>query len=323
VTQYKGTISNPDTLMVMLGNPNLRDCAFFDCFNALSERWWTYTINCEDTARDYPELLSPDRNTEIEEEFGRDSDVFRIRVLGEFPYQDPNSVMSAEDLFDCADPRRKARAMAATRMVGRTPRRAKQFGLDFARMGGDENVVYQRLGNAIIDKWIRSHVEPIEAVEAAFAMQVGVDWSNAETLFVADADGLGGGVMSAFDRANRRVFEFHAGIPAGNAQYANLATQAWFGLRRLVREKSIYIPRDTRLIEQLSSRKYTLNKKGQIIIWDTESYMKEGHDSPDRAVGCVQAFSDQGFAEGRHATAATGRNVGARVVGPAGPGALR
>jgi hypothetical protein len=316
-------MSNPDTLMLMIGNPNLRDCAFFDCYHALAERWWTYTINCEDTARDHPELVSPERNKELEEEFGRDSDVYRVRVLGEFPKQDPDCVMSAEDLYECTT--RKAEAMAIMRAAGRDSRfnrRIKQFGLDFARMGGDENVVYQRLGNAIIDQWIRSHCEPIVAIEAAFAMQVGLNWSNADTLFVPDVAGLGGGAAATFPRAGRRTFEFNAGSAqtANPDFFANLATEAWFHVRHLAKNKLMYIPKDARLIHQLSTRKYTHNKKGQLIIWSKEDYIKEStsdeNHSPDRGDACIQAMYDAASAVGQHVRTGNTVRPGMKVRGP-------
>lgn len=323
ITQYKGTMSNPDTLMLMIGNPNLRDCAFFDCYHALAERWWTYTINCEDTARDHPELVSPERNQELEDEFGRDSDVYRVRVLGEFPKQDPDCVMSAEDLYECTT--RKAEAMAVMRAVGKDARfhkRIKQFGIDFARMGGDENVVYQRLGNAIIDQWIRAHCEPIVAIEAAFALQVGLGWTNEDTLFVPDVAGLGGGAVSAFGRAKRRTFEFNAGsAQTANPQFfANLATEAWFHVRHLAKNRLMYIPKDPRLIHQLSTRRYTTNKKGQLIIWSKEDYIKEStsdeNHSPDRADGAIQALYDSAFVTGQHVRMGASAQAGMSVRGP-------
>jgi len=314
VTQFKGTISDPDVLMLMIGNPNLRDCSFFDCFNSLREWWWLYTLNSEETARTNPEILNPERNLEIEREFGRDSDVYRIRVLGEFPFQDPDSVISSEDLEVCT--RTSMLDLARVeRTEGRHLVRPHQFGIDFARWGGDENVIYQRLGNAILDQWISVHVDPNDVVDRAFAMQSQKGWTNHQTLYVPDAGGLGQGVMGNFRRRRGcRVYEAHAqGTAHDSQQYADFITEAWFHVARLARRKRMYLPRDQRLIAQLSTRRYTTNKHGKLIIYSKDAYMKEGHDSPDRADAFVRALYDFATVGGQHVGHGPGKKVGPEV----------
>ncbi len=313
ITQFKGTISNPDTLFLMIGNPNTRDCSFFDCFNSLRDHWWTSTLNAEDTARDYPLIVSPDRNMEIEREFGRNSDVYRIRVLGEFPYQDPDCVISSEDLEVCTrtdllDISKIERYAGKGRSYP-----AHQFGEDFARFGGDESVIYQRLGNAIIDQWIGSHVDPNDVVNKAIAMQVGCGWSKKDTWHVADAGGMGQGVMQNFYKAQLKLMEFHFGGSPNDSQYANRATEAWFSLARKARARQLYIPKDRRLIQQLSSRKYTTNLAGKLILWTKDQYIKEGHDSPDRADCCVMAQYDAMAAGSQSTHAPAGQKIGAQI----------
>ena len=310
VEQFKGTISNPDVLFLMIGNPNTRDCSFFDCFNSLRDQWWTYTMNAEDTARDYPRIVSPSRNEELALEYGRDSDVYRIRVLGEFPFQDPDCVISSEDLELCT----KTDLIDISKIErysghGRSYP-ARQFGEDFARFGGDESVIYQRLGNSIINQWIGSHVDPNDVVDKAIAMHLGSGWSKASTWHVADAGGMGQGVMKNFYRAGLRLKEFHFGGSPSQSQYANLATDAWFHLARLARARRLHIPKDNRLIQQLSSRKYTTDAKGKLIIWSKDQYMKEGHDSPDRADTAVMALYDAMAHGSRHVRQGGGRTLG-------------
>lgn len=314
ITQFKGTISNPDTLFLMVGNPNLRDCSFFDCFNALRDRWWTYTINAEETARDYPDLLSPDRNEEIAEEFGIESDVYRIRVLGEFPFQDPDCVISSEDLLACTKTDLVALSQIPRDLGGARKYPAKQFGMDLARFGGDESVIYQRLGNSILDWWRGSHVDPNLVVDKAFAMQVGSGWRNEDTWWVPDAGGMGQGVMQNFYSAGRNnVLEFHNEGRPSDKQYANLITEAWFHVGYLAKRRLLHMPNDPILIQQLSSRRYTTNKDGQLILWTKDQYMKEGHDSPDRAEAFVMAMYDALLVSGQATGHREGRRIGARV----------
>jgi hypothetical protein len=303
VTQFKGTLTNPNALLIMIGNPNTRDCAFFDSFYGVTSNLWEHlTWNAEDTARDYPEILNPQRNFNLAEEFGRDSDVYRIRVLGEFPYTDPNCVISGEDVQASFDKRLAYPASVRSRSHVFGGGLARQFGIDFARFGGDESTVYKRQGYAILDQARFVRRDPSEAVAASFRMQVDSGWSNSQCVFVCDAGGMGQGLMHSFYSAGKQVVEFHnGGVSLKPREYANRATEGWFHLARILRAREAYIPTDHVLLKQLAGRQYYTNKKGLLILETKEEYEKRGFDSPDRADGVVYAFWDHVQAVGHSA----------------------
>lgn len=316
ITQFKGTLSNPNSLFVQIGNPNTRDCAFFDCFNKDRDTWDCYTWNAEDTARDYPHIVTPRRNQQLEDEFGRESDVYRVRVLGEFPHVDPNCVMSSDDLEKVCgqDMEHVLRCSQMTRDDGRPP--AKQFGLDFARFGGDESTLYRRSGNAIIEYKVFTHSEPASVVDLAFRMQHEAQWTNSEAWFIADAGGMGQGVMSQFYRASRNVVEFHNGGRAiESKQYANRITEAWFQLAKKVKARRAALPKDGQLIQQLSTRQYYTNKQGLLILETKDDYLKRGFEhSPDRGEGVAYAMYDHVQASGQVAVQSRPANTGGMGV---------
>jgi len=289
--QFKGTLSNPNALLLQIGNPTTRDCDFFGCFNMQRDRWQTFTFNAEDTARDYPWIVSPQRNQDLADEFGTDSDIYRIRVLGEFPHIDPNCVISAEQLERCTD--RRAMLTCAQRARPGGELSARQFGMDLARFGGDESVIFRRSGQAVMD-WKRfAHAEPNHVVSEAFRMQVDAGWGNEDTWYVCDAGGMGQGVMANFYDAHKNIFEFHNGGKATEVDYANKITQAWFHFARQARSGQIYIPRDNHTIQQLCTRQYFTDLKGKLVLEKKDDYMKRGHDSPDRADAIVLCFWDE------------------------------
>ena len=298
IEQFKGTASNPNCLFLMIGNPNTRDCAFFDCFHSQKKDWATLTFNAEETPES--EWFSSQRNRDLEAEFGRDSDVYRVRVLGEFPHTDPNCVISPEALELCTDRRLMVPCSVLPRDGGTTP--ARQFGLDFARFGSDESTLYQRVGNSIVEGHHFSHVEPARVVEKAFRMQAAQFWKDKDCWYVGDAGGMGQGVMHLFHDAGKQVFEFHNGSRATGPMYENKITEAWFNLAKLAKEKKCFIPRDPLLIRQLSNRQYYITKKNKLVLETKEEYVNRGHESPDRADGCVLAFWDRMIMGGNFAT---------------------
>lgn len=304
IQTLRDTLSNPNAAMLMIGNPNTRDCAFFDCFNSDRGKWDTLTFNAEETPASF--FFDPKRNHELEEEFGRDSDVYRVAVLGEFPHADPNCVLSSEDLEKCT---KRDRLLPCARLSN-----VKQFGLDFARFGGDELTVYRRSGEAIV-QWERMvRCEPALLVNKAFLWQEDVGWKNKDCWYIADAGGMGQGIMHKFYDADKLVLEFHNGSSAveGN-KYANKITEAWFNFRKKVNAGKCYIPNDNILLQQLCSRQYKMDSKGRIQLESKDDYCKRTESkSPDRADGVVMAFYDEAVAAAGSVTGGygSGRSVG-------------
>lgn len=282
VEQFKGTLSNPNAIFIQIGNPNSRESQFFDCFNSQRHKWRNFTWSAEDTPAS--EWFDPQRNADLEEEYGRDSDVYRVRVLGEFPDTDPNCVMSSEDLEICGD---RKLLIPSTRLS-----QVKSFGIDFARFGGDESAIYRRSGEAIVESFVKPNIDPNDLCDKAFDMQLKAHWRDQDCWFVADAGGLGQGVMGNFYRALKRLTEFHNGGSPTDRQYANKVTQAYFEMAKKVKQHAMYLPRDHVLIQQLSSRQYTTNIKGKLILETKDIYMKRHELSPDRADGMVLAMWD-------------------------------
>ena len=318
IEQIQGTLSNTQSeftphatpgMLFMIGNPNTRECTFFDCFNSQREKWGCLTLNAEQSP-----IVNKENLQRLEEEYGRDSDIYRIRVLGEFPLMDPNCVMSSDDLEACADTDVYECALKTSLVGGKWVGR-KQIGIDFARFGSDESVVYRRVGEAILEKQIFAKKEPSEVVDVAFRMQADAGWSDGDVWYVADAGGMGQGVMSRFHSAGKQILEFHTqGIPSKN-DYANRMTEAWFELARKVKDRRVHIPKDNNLIQQLSTRQYHTRKKdGALILESKDEYMKRGYDSPDRADAAVMAFYDSVEVESRMiGGAGRGKTVGATV----------
>ena len=272
-----GTVTNEDKLVGLFGNPNSRDCAFFDCFNRDRENWATYTFSSADSP-----IVDQKNVQRLINLYGEESDVVRVRVYGEFPDQDPDAVMSSDDLEACAK-----NSMFECSKVSNE----KQFGIDLARFGSDESVIYRRKGLSIVEFERYAKTEPLTVIANAMDMQKRVKWRDDQCLFVFDADGMGQGKRPVFGKRN--VHEFHtAGVASDSRQYDDRMTEAFFRLGHLVKQRAVYIPNDPVLIHQLSTRKYHVTIKGKLKVDSKEDWKKEQQEtrSPDRSDACVMAF---------------------------------
>lgn len=312
ITQYKGTLSNAEgkSMLLFVGNPNSRTCSFFDCFHSQSHKYVTLHWNSEET----PESahFSRKRNEEIAEEFGKDSDVYRVRILGEFPHTDPSCLINEDDLLLCTKPAAKKAAMEVNASSGKVRR---QIGIDLARYGGDSNVVVPFSGNIMLGIHKYQRVSPLKAIDKAVMIQEHMNWATDQCIFVVDTSGMGelaSDLIGSQRRMGRKVHEFYSqNTAADSSKYANKISEAWCLFAKEVRAHRIYLKYDKKLFQQASNRLYSVNKHGQIQIETKDEYKKRNKDasdgelgmSPDEADAVVMGYYAHAVESSRVATA--------------------
>lgn len=295
----QGTLTNPDYLWIKIGNPTCLSSPFYDCFGRQRNEWITMRWNAEESP---DELVNKEEHRRAEREYGRDSDYYRINILGLFPHQDPNSVMSPADLWACVE--------VAPRDAQLVKHGRRTFGIDFARYGGDESVIYQMSGCAVVDYKTFVHTDPSKVVRESFDMQRKLGWADDDCWYIFDANGIGEGVAHMFYEAGKQVHEFRGQHRPYHRDFKNAITEAYFGVRRLARARELHIPDDPRLVEQLSARHYfTSRTDGKIILEPKDDFMRRGYDSPDRADALVMACYGELDADGQSALGGGSRRL--------------
>ena len=305
----KETLSNASGtfLHIRIGNPNTRNCAFFDSFHNEKSLWKCLHWNTEETVES--RYFSRERNRLIAEEFGKDSDIYLISVLGEFPNLDPNCLISGNDLELCCT------AQAMHNAVYVNPDKDKQIGTDLARYGGDECVVVPRSGGLMYDMWAHK-TDPNNAIDRAIMVQDQYGWTNSECTHVVDTSGMGEvavGAMGDARRMGRTVHEFYSQNTAFDSEkYHDKISEAWCHFAKLVRKHWVYLGErlDKKLKDQLTTRRYVVTPKGKIKIESKDEYAENNKDvengtigkSPDRADGVVMAYYDHAAASARVVT---------------------
>jgi phage terminase large subunit len=270
-------------------------------------------MNAEESP-DY--IVSQERNRLLAEKYGKNSDIYRVRVLGEFPWANPNCVISSEDLMACTRTD-IYECMRIGRYEGDRLVLPKQIGVDFARFGNDESTVFARVGNAVIKWQTFDKVDPNVVAAYAIRLRKELGWTEKEAWFVCDAGGMGQGVMKTFLDTNSNVVEFHNGGSSTQSDYYDKITEGMFDLGFKAAKRVLHIPNDPRLIQQLATRQYGMDDKrgkAKLRLESKEKYVErmrresgsiETVSSPDRADGLVMAFYDQVLAAGRIARRAS------------------
>lgn len=302
-----GALSTEGAKLLMCGNPTRITGFFYYSHHKNRASYNTLHVDGRTSERVNAEFVD-----KIIKMFGIDSDVFRVRVAGEFP-------KALSDSFIAMDWAEKA----AEREI-ESPGKRVDFGVDVARYGDDSSVIYpvfdqrrsgvpdiyhhndtmELAGNVII-MLKRYASEPDGAIE--FKVKV-------------DCDGLGVGV---YDRLKEQeddilqkmrdirkqtfeqdeddnsdndcteitldIIECHFGGSGGQlddgdpVEYANNTGIMWGRIRKLLQSGEMSIWDDAELISQLSNRKYTVNSDGKIELERKKDMKKRGISSPDIA----------------------------------------
>ena len=283
----EGALTTDDALLLMCGNPTKTTGVFHDAFFRDREFYYAMRVSCLD---------SPRVKKEYAERFARkyhvDSDIYRVRVLGEFPKGEPDTFITL-DLIEAA-------VMCDLKPE---PDDILQLGCDVARFGDDETVIASRIGVKLLDLscYSKKTIPETAGLCLRTALLALDKYHKSSCKIAVDDDGVGGGVTDILRdmvKQNEYPIEIVAchngGIPsmAGKPHYENWGTESWAHVRDMLVDGTIQLIDDEDLIGQLSTRKYSITPRGKVALESKRDMKKRGLRSPDRADAVVLAFSE-------------------------------
>ena len=283
-----GSLSTSDAKLIMCGNPTQLSGFFFDSHNKNRALYNTFKVSGENSKRVSKEYIQM-----IIDMYGLDSDVYRVRVAGEFPKAMPDSFIQLDWVENCS---KKI-------ITNTTPKSRIDIGVDVARYGDDETII-----NTMFDK---TYQNSIDALHHNDTMQVtGKIVQIVESLRIKyigipihikiDCDGLGVGVYDRLKEIKQqknwitvKLYECHFGGAGGKnkkeepVEFSNSTGLMWGLLREKLKRGEIELIYDDKQITQLSNRKYRINSDGKIELERKEDMKKRGLTSPDRGDALV------------------------------------
>ena len=341
--------SNQNAHVLYIGNPTTLDGTFYKAFN--NELVKKFTISAFDTPNftenglyslddllamytppagvdaldhlqhvneqiklPYPALVSPTWVYQRYLEWGTDTAMWSARVMGEFPNQANDALLSLQSIMDVMDhegwgrDKRKEHPDEYNLFQGQP-----EFGVDVARFGNDRTVIYGGGG---------SFVTPAQVIHQQDTQIVGrrvvdlIDFDNWNTRVRVDDTGVGGGVTDFLrhykqdHRKNFAVVAVNFGSSSleskrmktntlqstvqkrpGNEdlkpKFANRRAEMYWNVRELINARKVWLPDDEELCNELASIRFTYNKNEQIIIEPKEEMKKRTGKSPDKADALV------------------------------------
>jgi phage terminase large subunit len=313
-----GALSTKGAKLLMCGNPTRLTGFFYDSHHKNRSSYNALHVDGRDSSR-----VDMDFINKIIDMFGADSDVFRVRVAGQFPRSTPDSLIAMEWCEDAA----KLRIESPCNRI--------DIGVDVARYGNDSSVLFP-----VMDK-----TRPVEEFEVyhhnmtteitghvvIMIKRYAREYPEAMIRIKVDCDGLGVGVFDnlatqkdkiidevreercraggldpvtewsqcqAIPRLDLEIIECHFGGKGGKVddadpvEYSNSTGLMWGAVRKKLKDGTFQLPDNDALFSQLSNRKYVVNKDGKIELERKESMKKRGVSSPDIADALALALYD-------------------------------
>lgn len=272
-----GAMTTSGAMMFCYGNPTRNTGRFRECFGRFRHRWITRQVDSREA-----KMVDQSMIAQWAEDYGEDSDFFRVRVRGVFPNVGDMQFISTAVAEEAAE-----RAVE----VGKDE--PLVMGVDVARFGGDQSVIWFRQGRSA-RVFSPLKFRGLSTDQFADRIIEQVNYKRPAAVFI-DGGGVGGPVV---DMLNRRkvpgVIEINFGGKAERrldhgGEYANKRAEMWDAMREWLKVGAI--PNDRELIEGLTGLEYGYDKLDRLILERKEDMKKRGLASPDEADALALTFA--------------------------------
>lgn len=263
----QGSMSTKGAMACLFSNPTRSSGFFFDTHHKLRNRWRTHVVNCENVPRARGHI------EEIIEAYGKNSNKYRVRVLGEFPTSDDDTVIALE-LVESARKRE---------VVKRDVRPV--WGVDVARFGDDTSALAKRQGNVLLAPVQEWHgLNTMQLVGKIVDEWMKTDEDQRPSAIVVDVIGIGSGVVDRLEELDLPVIGINVAESASNdAKYFRLRDELWFKAQAWFAARDVFIPADEKLVSELTTVTFDYHSDGRLVVESKKLLKKRGLPSPNKA----------------------------------------
>ena len=264
-----GGIVRGEPMIFLFGN-GTRNSGFFYDTHKSSKRasWIRRNIDSRDVEGSNLRLFD-----EWATEYGDQSDFFKVRVRGMFPAQSSLQFMDGDRVDHCMK-------LPDQHYDWFTP---LIYGVDVARFGDDQSVIYKRRGRDARTIGIQKY-RKLNTVDYAIKIAKEAKKDCPDAIFV-DGAGVGGGVVDQLRKMNvQNVFEINGANKSTDPQYANMRAQMWGNMKEAIDGATVCLPDDEDLRDDLVGLEYGYRiTDNSILLERKEDAKKRGVASPDIA----------------------------------------
>jgi len=265
-----GSMSGKNAITIMTGNPVRTTGFFYDAFTMSDTLWKTHTVSSLDVPRahGHAEL--------VERSYGKYSNAYRVRVLGEFPLTESDAIIPLE-LVEAA----------IGRDVQPAPTTPVVWGLDVARFGDDRTALAKRQGGKLLEvvkAW--RNLDNMQVAGRVYAEYSGTPHQLQPVEINVDAIGVGAGVADRLKQLGLpargiNVSESPA-LERDADRYVNFRSALWFKGREWFQDRMCSLPAaykqiepELDLVRQLVTQKYDNTPSDKVFALSKKDMRKK------------------------------------------------
>lgn len=305
-----GSMTDDNAMTIMISNPTKTSGYFFDAFHRLGIIWKQYHIGSfyGEWGEDGPpegcylsKRAGKKYATEQAIRYGVDSAAYRIRVLGEFPLLDDESVIP----YHLVESARK-------RDIEVHPDAPRVWGVDVARFGSARNALSERTQRSarVLDVW--EQMDTMKTVSKIKRRWDDTPPSQRPYMILIDVNGIGAGVVDRLVEMKLPVRGVNVSESAAqNERFVRSRDELWWLAREWLEGKDVTLEVDENdangpnelLAIELVQPAYDFTSSGKVSVESKKDMTKRLKvKSPDVADSFVMTFAeDLAYASGHGA----------------------
>lgn len=265
--------ANTEIIWCAFGNPTRNSGRFRECFRKYRKFWNTYQIDSRTV-----KISNKAKIEEWLEAYGEDSDFFKVRVRGVFPFASDLQFISTE----IAD-----KAQKQVYKPGQFEHLPVIIGVDPAWTGSDSLEIVMRQGYYM--KSLASIPKNDDDWRMAQLIAQFEDEYKADAVFIDM--GYGTGIYSIGKQLGRkwRLIEF--GGKSNDPVYLNMRAYMWGQMKEWLREGGSIPPNDQALYDDIVGPEAIIDKNGRIQLESKKDMKDRGLPSPNKGDALALTFA--------------------------------
>lgn len=278
----QGTMSTAGSVAVLISNPTRVTGLFYKTHKKLKKLWRTWKVTSFDSTR-----VAASFPKQMEATYGLNSQQYKVRVLGEFPEGNADSVIPRLWVEE-----------AAAREILPSAKELKVWGVDPGR-GGDPTGFCERVGRGVTElkEWYDDNVMLIVG-------HLKVKWDalapsqRPVTIFV-DVIGLGAGIVDRLEELELPVTAVNvAEFAAMKDRFVRLRAELWHEGRLFFERKDCWINQEIdealieKFVEELSETAFKDHSSGKLDVESKKDLKSRAVASPNMADAFLMTLAE-------------------------------
>lgn len=233
-----------------------------------------------------PHLILPEWVAEQYRRWGPESTAYVSRIRAEFPTDSADSFISLRLVHEAQRRNLESSGDTSEDESDNPPDRV-ELGVDVARFGADQTVIYSRRGSVIRLEYRGAKRDTMETVGRVIEARK----ATGATVIKVDVGGVGAGVVDRLKELGEPVTGIEFGGRALDPDlYPNRRCEMYGAIKRMLELGELDLPDDPE-VEQIAWLRWKPDSRGRPQLESKDALRKRGRSSPDDADAIVLSLT--------------------------------